>query len=249
MIGDQLPEHVPVPDLIEPLHGYRAWRLERTADGWALRSTSCEDLWPPRQAPAAGCRERCAAAVSPEHSCSCGWYAWRSERQAISHADALLGFGGCRYVVWGEIQAWGKVIEHELGLRAERAAPLRLWLQSERRSAELPAIAAALSERYGIPCQVARRMAFTPANDSVVVLAGYGVALLLLPLLLALVASLPQPLVAALSLVSFALGALAAAWLLGARGWNLVEQIATRVWLLTALAVSLVVVGQLLSGA
>ena len=120
-----------IPDLISPIIGYRVWQL----DANRLRSLNGEQ-WSPGKALAARCRAlsygpivgRAGAAHDPHKppqiECTCGVYAARG----LEHLRSM----GCpKYAIHGEVYLWGKVVEHELGWRAQFAYPKSLFLPPE----------------------------------------------------------------------------------------------------------------------
>jgi hypothetical protein len=110
-----------VPLSIEPVLGWRVWRLGLDRDGRPeLRSTFRPDVWPAGEPMRAWCATHRRATV-PSRSCMCGLYATSSPKElgragVINHAT----------VVVGAIAMWGRVIEHERGARARFAYPARL---------------------------------------------------------------------------------------------------------------------------
>jgi hypothetical protein len=118
------------PELsIEPVVGWRVWRLHRTPRGLELASVVFDHRWPPKEAFRARCEHHRTEA--PQAACRCGIYAAASPK-ALATA---LGFGGSISVV-GAIGMWGRLIEHELGARAQVAYPARLRLVCGRCLAE-----------------------------------------------------------------------------------------------------------------
>jgi hypothetical protein len=123
---------VKIPDLISPVIGYRVW----TWGTMGLKSL-CGERWHPGQSLAARCR---AAAVvgtivgraeavhdaydAPQEKCTCGIYAAKT----FQH---LRSAGYDRYGICGEVCLWGKVVEHELGWRAQLAYPKNLFLSPD----------------------------------------------------------------------------------------------------------------------
>jgi hypothetical protein len=122
---------VTVPDFVEPLVGYRAWRL--AGDALVPWSAGLAGTWTPGVNQA-----RCLhAANDPRHAppvadCSCGLYALAGvDDDRLRHdRDAV-----------GAIVAWGDVEVHATGFRAQYAAVVAL---------ALPAPMAA-ARRYGVP--------------------------------------------------------------------------------------------------
>ena len=156
---------IPVPDGITPLAGYRLWRVQERAGeivlgpvsphsndwagasrGWVSStcpgfsevwvSSSGELQWPdPHRA--------------PDETCSCGFYAMkelRPELVLVATSAQAEGPGATGRMVLGRVELAGKVIEHELGYRAERARIVELipiWGEEIQ--------IRALAERIGVP--------------------------------------------------------------------------------------------------
>jgi hypothetical protein len=125
------PGSLPVEHSIEPILGYRAWRLLRTEAGPRIAPTTPRSIWEPGTAPAATCSgshtrlymvldPTATPHKSPDRGCTCGWHAAREP-------SVLVRPGGPAAVV-GQVSLWGKVIEHTHGYRAEFAYPARLRL-------------------------------------------------------------------------------------------------------------------------
>jgi glycine cleavage system H lipoate-binding protein len=136
---------VTVPDLVEPLVGYRAWRLED--DGalvpWSLHGTGA---WEPG-VNTARCHlhtvvagRRATRHRPPAPDCMCGLYALASCSDRRLH--------GCDDQIVGAIAVWGDVELHRTGFRAEHAAVVALSLPAER--SRRPAAEAAAA-RYDVP--------------------------------------------------------------------------------------------------
>jgi hypothetical protein len=137
---------VPTPDLIEPVIGYRQWRLH---DG-ALWSPYFEMRWRRGVNTA-----HCAAPGShpegaPAHACSCGLHAWY-------RPCPRLGSAAASDLVAGAIVVWGAVELHPTGLRAQHAmvVALALPLASRAKRRRVCEVASAL-EVAAVP---ARRLA------------------------------------------------------------------------------------------
>jgi hypothetical protein len=86
--------------------------------------------------------------LSPYSGCTCGHYAYK-RMESLAH---LTPAESC---VDGLVALWGKIIEHELGYRAEYAYPHTLW--EPKRSTVMPGFPVAqqgrieeLAVRYGI---------------------------------------------------------------------------------------------------
>ncbi|HTU97622.1 MAG TPA: hypothetical protein VMF14_17370 [Solirubrobacteraceae bacterium] len=107
----------PAPDLIDPIIGYRQWRLVRGA----LTSLFNDTRWERVQLSA-----RCHGGdhhpeVVPEHACSCGIYAYYDPCPRTASAVT-------RELVAGAVVMWGRVELHGTGLRAEHARIVGLEL-------------------------------------------------------------------------------------------------------------------------
>lgn len=117
---------------IEPVLGWRAWRLRRIEGGLRIVPTTPRSAWEPRVAIHATCSgshtreymvynpELAATHRSPEPGCTCGIH-------AIKDPGRLARAGRSAAVV-GRVAMWGRVIEHTKGYRAEFAYPSRLRL-------------------------------------------------------------------------------------------------------------------------
>ena len=126
-----------VPDYISPLVGYRVW----TWGTMGLKSLSGAS-WHPGQVVAARCR---ASIVSgrgkakddihdaPLVDCTCGIYAAKT-------LDHFRSAGYERYGIHGEVYLWGRVVEHELGYRAQFAYPKNFVLPPDTLPFTLAAI-------------------------------------------------------------------------------------------------------------
>jgi hypothetical protein len=126
----------PTPDGITPLVGYRYWTLSVLGERWTLRSMNGELVHEVTVDQAVEQRDdgwvvaRCLinAHAAPEESCACGFYAvkslpalrsspglfWSAASRATAHPDAIT------HRVAGRVHLAGKIVEHDLGYRAER---------------------------------------------------------------------------------------------------------------------------------
>lgn len=125
-----------IPDFIEPLVGWRVWKVWRPS----AKSESCPGLtgiilntpWSPRRKISADHNFDLAAKCRGllESGCSCGVYAFREPDDAFCYAmkvrDRLLGI--TNEVALGEVSLWGRVIECERGYRAQYAYPRHIYL-------------------------------------------------------------------------------------------------------------------------
>jgi hypothetical protein len=111
-----------IPLSIEPVLGWRVWRLTREKGELRLQALVHPDTWTPKEATAARC-SRAPHEGAPLESCTCGYYAASSVENL-----AAAGVFDRRVGVIGAIAMWGTVIEHGRGARSEYAYPARLRL-------------------------------------------------------------------------------------------------------------------------
>lgn len=105
---------------VDPVVGWRAWRLRRDDDGvLCLQPAFRGSPWPPREPVAAECVRR-RRHGAPKRRCTCGLYGFRD--------GCEVGLGGTRLAAVGQVSMWGRVVEHDRGYRAEFAYPARLRL-------------------------------------------------------------------------------------------------------------------------
>jgi hypothetical protein len=104
------------PDLVEPLIGYRQWRLHEAR----LHSPFREYEWG-RGVNTARCEVAAQHADPPPgHDCTCGLHAWYRPCPRLGYATADL--------VAGAVALWGEVELHPTGMRAQHAAIVALVL-------------------------------------------------------------------------------------------------------------------------
>jgi hypothetical protein len=112
------PGEVHAPDLVQPVIGYRLWRLGDDA----LWSPYVEEQWG-RGVHTAVCRAERAghAEPAPAHDCSCGIHAWYEPCPTLSWAAT-------RHLVAGAVALWGEMELHPFGMRAARGMIVALAL-------------------------------------------------------------------------------------------------------------------------
>jgi len=161
-----------VPDYIEPLEGWRAWRVGRDGEGapYRLQSLVQRAAWPARQELVAEClRGRTLFARlrgrrrhgAPQPDCECGIYATTSLEQLLTvYAFTLAALFSQQpwqraSYVFGRVALWGSVIECERGWRAARAYPRQIFIPAARGGGGAPGegLAGDLAD-YGVPVQV-----------------------------------------------------------------------------------------------
>ncbi len=164
------------PDAIEPVVGWRCWRVLDTHDGFVLASTTTPTRWPARLALEATCPSG-APHPPPSPLCSCGIHAAKAPELVLSYfppvvrsattiiAPAILGYDTVMAV--GLVSLWGDVVEGEHGWRSRLAYPRQVLVPSAvkhyRRGRgkrfevfDSRDLAEALGELYGVPAHVTR---------------------------------------------------------------------------------------------
>jgi hypothetical protein len=115
-----------VPDYLEPIVGWRVWRVISWRGQKLLSSLFNNVVWFPETRLDASCfsSARLCLHSSPDERCGCGIYA--------AHNDAISWNAVCtrslRPVVIGRVHLWGRVIEAERGWRATHAYPERIYV-------------------------------------------------------------------------------------------------------------------------
>lgn len=166
-------ESAPVPDAIEPVVGWRTWRVRDTGSEFRLTSVNNATLWEPSEPLRAACTVH--NPHDPPHvDCSCGIYAARQPGPAVKLlppyvrsvssiiAPAILGYDTVMAV--GLVALWGETVVCEWGWRAEFGYPRELFVPSSvkhyRRGPhgleifDSADVATALAEGYGISATV-----------------------------------------------------------------------------------------------
>jgi hypothetical protein len=142
------------PDYIEPFLGWKG--LLASADG-RLFSPQWRDEWPAGEAFVATCANK--KHKPPVASCGCGIYAVDAFEALRAHDyhwekegdDEALG-----HYVWviAEINLWGEVRKGQIGFRASKAYPKKVYVPAIKHTLGL-----AVKERYG--CQLGYINRFT----------------------------------------------------------------------------------------
>lgn len=124
-----------VPDVVEPVQGWRIWKVLKGSGPPQLRSLNGA-LWYPGERHAARCSPSSTHGprpkdplnhATPESACRCGVYAAGSQRDAEELALFFMERGEAM-VALGRVALWGKVVVHEKGYRAQFAYPSLLTL-------------------------------------------------------------------------------------------------------------------------
>ena len=190
-----------VPDLIDPILGYRSWTIRVHPSGEPrLCSPYRRSTWQPHEVHVATCGStnwtspigiRPTPRAAPGHEvpaagCTCGVHAWRSRSAALLDAADTRGLRA----VSGEIALWGGVLKHTRGWRGAFAYPQDLtvhaattdglcfvftWESGQLRAVPAEELAPALSEVYGVPVRI------DPGEDPLGPLPRYAPSALRLP--------------------------------------------------------------------
>jgi hypothetical protein len=165
---------VNAPDAIQPVVGWRCWRVLDTRDGFVLTSACNETHWPAGLALEAECSAE-RTHDPPDARCSCGIYAARGPELVLAYfppvvsraativTPAILGYD--TVIVVGLVSLWGRVVEGERGWRGRYAYPRELCVPSAVRHYrrgrgtrferfDSSAVADALAELYDVPARV-----------------------------------------------------------------------------------------------
>ena len=161
----------PAPDGIEPIVGYRLWRVEI---GTSVLLAFGGEPWSTDGWTRAACRPRMprsgglpAPHEAPDEACTCGLHAMKSAADLVR---VVLDGGRATIldsvVLIGKVLLGGKVIEHDLGYRAGQARlvellPLRH--QTELAAEVAAAYGARVDERF---VRLPRREAIALARSS-----------------------------------------------------------------------------------
>jgi hypothetical protein len=138
------PSEVPVPDGIDPITAFRAWRVDSDL---RLHSPNVETEWVPGEWLVAKCER--TGHTAPSEGCSCGVYAAK-DIQIVLRLAAVVPLLANRLhdgvAVIGRVWLAGKVIEHDDGYRAQCARVSQILpVSGSRQQAE------DVATRFGVP--------------------------------------------------------------------------------------------------
>lgn len=138
--------------LREPIVGWRQWKFMYPH---FLANLGNDTIYVPREKIEARCeQEDHSEHQAPHLTCTCGIYAYKEKPRLLGEIRITYGrplappVSGLR-LVYGEINLWGKVIEHEDGYRAQFGYPKRLWC-----TPAIEPLAGWIGYVYGVPCEV-----------------------------------------------------------------------------------------------
>ena len=162
-----------VPDFVEPLLGWRAWKVRApfsaSSDCPNLSSVILDTPWAPRRKFSAehsfDLGVKCRGLL--DFDCSCGIYAFNEPLEAFVYLmrvrDRVLGMSV--EVAMGTVSLWGKVVECESGYKAEYAYPHHIYLPASF-ARFLPAVSSAFGVPTGVyafACEGELSLAVSPA--------------------------------------------------------------------------------------
>ena len=145
--------------LREPIVGWRQWNFMYPH---FLANLGNDTIYVPREKIEARCgQEDHSEQQAPHLPCTCGIYAYKEKPRLLGEIRNIYErrlppvlhhrvppVPGLR-LVYGEINLWGKVIEHEDGYRAQFGYPKRLWC-----TPAIEPLAGWIGYVYGVPCEV-----------------------------------------------------------------------------------------------
>jgi hypothetical protein len=131
--------------LSEPIVAYRAWRTA----GERLLSCTCGCVWQPRRRMTATCNQFLPHPAVPSWDCRCGFYAYKSEEALAASTYVRMGH---EPTVRGRVALWGRVVDHDLGYRAQFAYPQLFYLNGDA----LDDVIRRLAEWYAVECVPSR---------------------------------------------------------------------------------------------
>lgn len=104
--------------------GWRAWTVQEAQDGIRLGSVIHDAVWEPGRLAPAQCMD---SHLAPDPDCNCGFHAARDPVDVFSY---LRGRDELRTIcrVLGEVLLVGRLVETDVGWRAAKAYPLRLYV-------------------------------------------------------------------------------------------------------------------------
>ncbi len=156
-----------VPDMIEPIVGWRTWNAQGYKNQTLLGSLVWNEIWQPGRVMQAECvrqarsLEGCCCGKyflsQIPLGCTCGIYAHRTYQQLLAARPNDKEF--YRYPLWssaiihGEVNLWGRVIQGKKGYRAQYAYPKKLFVHAyiPKDLARCEKLASDLSELYNVP--------------------------------------------------------------------------------------------------
>jgi hypothetical protein len=157
-----------VADIMGVEIGWRAWAIDEELPAFGvspkLWSATQHFYWTPRKRSEAICSKPNSCSRVQQHkdrrsgetfefsigvpgeNCGCGFYSAKdfNHLQSMGYHQYYEGMGGFKIV--GKVANWGKVIECDLGWRAQYSYPVKLFCPIEAQHLAIP-----LKQAYGVP--------------------------------------------------------------------------------------------------
>ena len=136
---------------LEPIRGWRLWRVRRDGVGYRLASWCRGEDWPERERLEARCRRFVGRSHgrAPEPGHACGIYAVRTRELAESLLRSMPATRAGTIAI-GTVSLWGRVIENVGGWRAQFAYPYELFVPGAGRD-----VVSDLTRRYAVDASAA----------------------------------------------------------------------------------------------
>lgn len=168
-----------IPDYCEAITAYRCWNVYPNG---LLVGQSHAEPWPPYEAFVGRCGHVYNGTAhikdgrflsAPVKACDCGVHALKAADAAELRLKDEIQQQASGYMfvsywnndgevakgrVWGAVKLWGRVIEHEIGYRAEFAYPSALLCED-------PQLAAVVAALYGVSCEIKKLPRPKPQRD------------------------------------------------------------------------------------
>lgn len=162
MTGRIKPEELgETPFYVEPVMGWRCWRLGWQDDQLTLQSVTYSTYWIPMQELTAQCKSyvvfggsrNCATVPNREHRC--GIYAVKTPKAAMKWAGSSWLTALAPRVV-GRVKLWGRILCHTEGWLAQHAYPASFFVPETIRPAadwplEAEEVMRMLEDMYRVP--------------------------------------------------------------------------------------------------
>lgn len=123
----------PAATYLEPIVGWRCWRVlpvRTLSEGMRYRlcaagTNGLPKVWEPRAAIVAHCAAFDSRHEAPHRSHECGIYAYAAQAEGEAMLANMWAWNSGPGTIWafGRVSLWGRLIEHELGWRAQYAYP------------------------------------------------------------------------------------------------------------------------------
>jgi hypothetical protein len=153
----------------EPIIGWRAWRvypIDTLRAGTQYRlcavgTRGVPKVWEPGRATVAVCSAFKSRHEAPDPEHECGLYGLRSRSRLDALLEEWVEMGQGQPVAWavGQVSLWGRVVELELGWRAEFAYPFAITVYTDDET-----LARELRQVYAVDVEVAASFKTSPAH-------------------------------------------------------------------------------------